>query len=124
MYGLLYVFSRNHEAELEKNRKGGLRKELEKSGNEGLLSTSTKRVNLYVVAPEKFYEATDGRRYGMSWFESELDTGLVKFLKTDYPKLDLLMHFRFEKLPNKFLQEDHDSGHGLILGFKPTPVYS
>ncbi len=124
VYGLLYVFSRTHAKELEKNRNDGLRKELEKSGNEGLLSNATKRVNLYVVAPEKFYEATDGSKYDMSWLEVELDEGLGEFLKADHPELDLQMHFRFESCANEFLKEDPASGHGLILRFEPTPVYS
>jgi hypothetical protein len=99
-----------------------MRKELKKNGNKGILSKATKRVNLCVIAPEKFYEAAD-----LSWLESGLDEGLGEFLKTlrsDHPELDLQMHFRFESCANELLKEDPVSGHGLILRFEPTPVYS
>ena len=114
VYGLLYIFSRTHMRELEE-----MRKELKKNSNEGMLSNATKRVNLYVIAPEKFYDATD-----LSWLESELDEGLGEFLKADHSELDLQMHFRFENCAIEFLKEDPTSGHGLMLRFEPTPVYS
>jgi hypothetical protein len=124
LYGLLYVFSRVHMKELENNRTDGLREELKKGGNERLLGTATKRVNLFVVAPDKFYEPSKGKKYELSWLEQELDIGLREFLKTVHPELGLLMRFRFERCDNEFLKEDMVSGHGLILRFEPSPVYN
>jgi hypothetical protein len=123
IYGLLYVFSRTLLEHPQKNRQDGLPQKLEKSADEGLLSNATKRVNLYVVAPEKFYASKHGE-YDLSWLELALDCGLGEFLKTDHPSLGLKMHFRFEKFANKFLEDDSVSGHGLNLRFEPRPVYS
>ena len=123
IYGLLYVFSRTHADQLEKNQSHGMREELEKTGNEGLLSKATKRVNLYVIGPERFY-ACDHGEYDFSWLELELDQGLAEFISTEYPDLDLEVHFRFEKFADKFLEDDPVSGHGVILRFEPRPVYS
>ncbi len=87
-YGILYLFSREHQQELKYNNK------------EEVLRAS--RIHLKVLAPDRFYSPNGSSTpYQLKWLEDLLNEGLRRFLDA-MAGLALQISFQFEAFPPDF----------------------
>ena len=83
IYGLLYIFTRQHIGELGYD-----------NGEKALLKAQT--IHLRTLAPKKFYEGVD-----LTWLDNSINAGLAKFL-SEQSEMPLQMDFGFITITDEF----------------------
>lgn len=115
--GFLYLFTRLHLHDLEKQNKGYKPQLAKKKGEEAKEPKETcapreileaNEINLCVLAPEYFYYGFD-----LAWLEVELNDGLREFLNINPIQGLARITFRYESLPNRPFQITGQNGFRL-----------